>query len=62
MPADVADILFPQVLEVQPTIHLHLFVHLVGGKGSGELLDGMAAPGWISVGMLHPSRSRGGGG
>ena len=62
MSTDVADILFPQVLKVHPTVHPHLFVLLVGGKGGGELLDGMAAPGGVSVGILHHFRSRCGGG
>ena len=49
MSADVADILFPQVLEVHPTVHPHPFVLLVSGKGGAELLDGVAAPGGVFV-------------
>jgi len=62
MSADIADMMLPQVLEVHPTVHPHPFVLLVGGKGGGELLDGMEAPGGVSVGILHHFRSRGGGG
>ena len=61
MSADVADILFPQVLEVHPTVHPHLFVLLVGGGGCCQLLEGMAAPGWVFVGILHPFTGRNGG-
>ena len=62
MSADVADILLPKVLEVHPTVHPHPFVLLVGGKGGVELLDGVAAPGGVFVGLLHHFRSRCGGG
>ena len=62
MSADVADTLLPQVLEVHPTVHPHPFVLLAGGKGGVELLDGVAAPGGVFVGLLPLFISRFGGG
>ena len=49
MSANVADTLLPQVLKVHPTVDPHPFVLLAGGKGGGELLDGVAAPGGVFV-------------